>query len=105
MHCPTGVFAANTDNRADVPAKSLCVHQCRSVVGQLPTPDPFPSASCLRGQFLRIRSRGSFLPASFPRAMMVADSMLLAEENNSRQAKVEAEVEAWVQLRPAMVVT
>jgi len=37
--------------------------------------------------------------------MMVADSMLLAEENNSRQAKVEAEVEAWVQLRPAMVVT
>ncbi len=32
MHCRTGASAANTDNRADVSEKTICVHQCPSVV-------------------------------------------------------------------------
>jgi hypothetical protein len=32
MHCLTGASAANTDNRADVSGKTICVHQCPSVV-------------------------------------------------------------------------
>ena len=32
MHCLTGASAANTDNRADVSEKTICVHPCPSVV-------------------------------------------------------------------------
>ncbi|HTW92223.1 MAG TPA: amidohydrolase [bacterium] len=34
MHCLTGASGANTDNRADVPDKAICVHQCPSVVSR-----------------------------------------------------------------------
>ena len=34
--------------------------------------------------------------------MIVPDPMLLAQENNNRQAKVEAEVEAWEELCPGL---